>query len=260
MTFAIDIISTFLEKLRLCNSYPLVQSVILGGSVSQNTYTSSNDIDLLLVCDNKSSEKVYIELLKTFANNELQKTLDIKIIEVSHFNHINNSTDALYFHTFSKNSETIHGIDLRNKFLFSDMIGYRIIQESLGALDKIREVHYIYNQHDLSQILLFQVAKKLTLIWELYSKDKSKKTMNSTNYLQNIFGNSFKNIKEKMRKQRSWISIYSYKKKSSKFGFEEIPIMKRKKSGNSQSSREWFDGLLEKVRLLANDCLDLIGI
>jgi hypothetical protein len=219
-----------------------------------------SDIDLLLICENKSSERVYNELLKRFSNNELQKKLDIKIIEVSHLNRINNSIDSLYFYTFSNNGKILYGTDMRNKFLFNEMMRYQIIHESISVLDKIREIFYIYNQQEISRILLFQVAKRLTLIWELYSNDKSKETMKSNEHLRNIFGNSLKKIKGEMRKQHFWISIYSYKKKSSKFGFEEIPILKRKKSGISQSSREWFDNILEKIRLLANNCLELIQI
>ncbi|MHA1667347.1 MAG: hypothetical protein ACTSX6_03375 [Candidatus Heimdallarchaeaceae archaeon] len=149
---------------------------------------------------------------------------------------------------------------MRKKFLFNEMMCYNVIQESIFKLEQIREIFYIYNQQETSIILLFQVAKRLALIWELYSNDEFEKTITSEDYLQNIFSNSLKKIKREMRKQHSWISLYSYKKKGSKFGFEEIPILKRRKSRISQSSRKYFDNLLEKIRLLANNCLELIKV
>ncbi|MHA1827671.1 MAG: hypothetical protein ACTSX6_03380 [Candidatus Heimdallarchaeaceae archaeon] len=49
MNYTRNIINSFLKKLKLCNCFPQVHSVILGGTVAKCKNTLSSDIDLLLV-------------------------------------------------------------------------------------------------------------------------------------------------------------------------------------------------------------------
>ncbi len=252
-----SLLSKFLDDF-LCKSFSDIKSILIGGSVAKNNY-KGGDIDVMIICKDGKGQKTYKILEKEFINQTYKSYFDIKIIEERQISTINSSIDAPFFYGFMKDAICLSGEDLRSKFKIKKIWMYYTIQDILNKLETIKEVYYVYKQYKIAKIILYELAKKLTIIYEICAEKKSKSNNQVYENLSDMLGKySIIEFKKLAKKQRNWISIYETKSKRGEVGFHLLRIKRKEKE--SIKEKEFLDGAVERVKNFGKNCISIINI
>ncbi|NPD87668.1 MAG: hypothetical protein HGN29_03025 [Asgard group archaeon] len=162
-----DIINSFVKLLMELENYSSVVSVTLGGSQVSGVVDSFSDVDLMLICFENSSKKLYDELKRSIRNESYFRFLDVKIIETSHIHQINNSISSPFFYHFMKNSIVLIGKNLKDDFKLKEIWCYHAINSYQDKLRAVEELIENYQNYSESKILLYEIAKRFIIIAEL---------------------------------------------------------------------------------------------
>ena len=252
-----EILQEFVEQFDQIDDFSYVLCGIIGGTAAQDMLSSSSDIDILLISKDDCGDQLYKDLFDLGKNNtQFRKFLDVKIIEKKHISKINSSTSAPFFYHFAQNSKLIFGNDLRPLFKLKDIWYHQTVLTYLDKIDQIKEVFYTYNQKSLAEIMLFEIAKRFGIIYELLKKKST-----SNEILQAVFGNKFHKIRHQVKKQRSWIALYDEKGKGGELGFGIFKFRKKRSSITiipTEDNR--FEKLVVEIKTLGKKCQELIQI
>ncbi|MCG3215400.1 MAG: nucleotidyltransferase domain-containing protein [Candidatus Heimdallarchaeota archaeon] len=238
-----------------------ISSLILGGSLATDSTIKANDIDLLLICNDDFSENIYKQIQNFDKVEGFQKYLfDIKLIEVKHIKFINSSTDAPFFFHFVKSSNLLYGQDIRASFKLNTTWFYNTIIRYIEKIEEVKELFYNWQQKSLARISLFEVAKKLSILYEMLSKESEAKFLSSQEHLDIIYGKDLQNIRKLMSKNRPWISLYKERGKENKLSFEVLKVKKKIKQQKEIAIDAQFENIMEKVKELGNICIEILDM
>ncbi len=253
------IVSDFLNRLEQHTSSNCILCGLLGGSVAQETFSPYSDIDILLICEDGKGKQLYNDILnRNKHNSQFKKFLDIKIIEKRDIKQINSSIDSPYFYHFVQSSKLLTGNDLKSLFKLEEIWCYQALHKYIEKIEQIKEIFYIYEQQSLAEVLLFEAAKRFTVIWELISNDSRKKT---DIILKDIYKKDYQKIRKQTMNIRFWISLYGDKGSKRETGFNLIKLKKkRQKNHSTVIKNNEFEDLVRRIKLLGEKTLDLTQI
>lgn len=251
-------IDNFLKILRECQNLQNVKSVLLSGSSKNSKERKSNDIDLMIICEVNSAKLVYKELKQKLHNVQLRRILDVKIIEISQIDNINNSASIPFFYHFFKNSHLLYGLDLADRFVLRKNWVFHSIISFLEKLDIAEKVFFEYKQYKEAEIILYEIGKRFSIIYELaFEEGIIQNQRNITDSLISIFGKEYLKMRKKITKEKSWISLYEEKSSKGIFGFDVLKIRKAREPVYLDNIRkERFETWTKKIKNLAGKCLE----
>ena len=260
MNYPETTLADFLKQIKTLPSFSNIKSIMLGGSYAKGKTDKMSDIDILFICKEKTSYSIYKEIQNLAYNEEFNKILDVKIIDEENIKLANDSVQSPFFYHLIEQSKILHGDDFRSKFKLNLTRCYQAIIQKLDKLEKVSELAFIYNQPKEAEVLLFGIAKNFVVIHELFSKESTHSKKSNEEYLNYFFGNKTNQIREYMRKYRTWISIYDRKGKENVFGFNLVKIKKRKATQIGEEYESYIIEAIKKVSNFGKQCLDLINI
>ncbi len=254
-----NVLESFLCIIKNTPLYSTIITIFLGGSLAEEKQDTLSDIDLIIICEDKKGTQLYDEIRKIVIERKMQITLDVKIVELNHIKRINNENSAPFFFHFVGKAKILHGRDLRKNFKLSKSVCNKSIYSIIDNIEKIKEIFYSYNKKQLAEVLLFENARKLAVIYELLSSNIEKDNYKSKKNVKQIYGKKLQLIRIQAKKQRSWLSLFCEKGKKDEMGFDLISL--RKKRGEEKKSiakDDYFDNITRSVINLGEKCLDLI--
>lgn len=254
-TISNDIISI----LKKCTNIHRIKSILISGSSIKNDEKKPNDIDFLIICDDSSASTIFNEIKQRINDIRLRKILDIKIIETSQIDFINNSVSIPFFYHFILNSKLLHGINFLDKFVLRKNWIYQSIQFFLEKLEIAKEVFFEYKQYQDAEVILYEIAKRLVIIYDLaISEGIVQDEKNMRGFLISIFGSEYFRIRKKVEKERNWISLYEEKSSKGIFGFNLLKIRRAKEPHSlNKIAKDKFETKITKIKTLAGQCLNI---
>ena len=237
-----------------------IHSIILGGSAVYNP-DHANDIDLLIVCEDGFSDTVYKQIINSSKSDEiLKKMLDIKIIEKQNIKHINNSPLAPFLYHFVQDSVLVYGTCTRNAFRINDVVCYQTVIKNLEKIEEIKEIYYIFQDKILAQVLLYEIAKRFSVIYQILLNNQEKKPDLFSTFLEEIYKNKLLEIREIVNRKRVWFSIYKEDAKTGEIGFNTLKLkINRKRIKVAVNEDSDFEELIIRIKNLGNKCINLIN-
>lgn len=155
----------------------------------------------------------------------------------------------------------MYGEDSRESFKIHEMGCYQTIIKNLEKMEDIKENYYIYQDKYMVLILLYEIAKKFAVMYELLLRKSKGKSNSFKTFLVDIFGNKFLKVRKLVKKRRKWPSIYKKDQKSGKIGFTTLKFkIDRRKALRPIEKDIEFEELIQEISLFGKKCLDLISI
>ena len=249
--------------LKILNERGLIEkihSIILGGSAVYNP-DHANDIDLLIVCEDGFSDTVYKQIMSSSKYYEtLKKILDIKVLEIQNIKHINNSPIAPFLYHFVQDSVLVYGTCTRNAFRVNDVVCYQTVIKNLEKIEEIKEIYYIFQDKILAQVLLYEIAKRFSVICQILLNNQEKKPNSFSTFLEEIYKNKLQETREIVNRKRMWVSIYKEDAKTGETGFNTLKLkINRKRIKVAVSEDSDFEELISRIKNLGNKCINLIN-
>lgn len=181
-------IDNFIVLVKQCPNFKYIKSILISGSSINPNVQKPNDIDFLLICNDNSGKTIFKEIKQERNNPQLLQFLDIKIIEEHQIDKINNSVDTPFFFHFVNKAKILYGRDLRKNFKLNKSVCNKSIYNIFDNIEKIKEIFYSYNKKQLAEVLLFENARKLAVIYELLSSNIEKDNYKSKKIVKQIYG------------------------------------------------------------------------
>ena len=252
-------LESFLIILKNTSLYNKIVTIFLGGSLAEEQADTVSDIDLIIICENKKGTQLYDEIGKLVTDREMQIALDVKIVELDHIKRINNESSAPFFFHFVNKAKILYGRDLRKNFKLNKSVCNKSIYSIFDNIEKIKEIFYSYNKKQLAEVLLFENARKLAVIYELLSSNIEKDNYKSKKIVKQIYGEKLQLIRIQAKNQRSWLSLFTEKGKKDEMGFDFISLRKKRKGEKKIIAKDdYFDNITKSVINLGEKCLGLI--
>ncbi len=247
----LEIFSSIMQNSPICD---YISSILLGGSyIAKNTHYKS-DLDLLIVCERERSTELYEYLMSSITEKTLMDTLDIKIIEKNQINLINNSIYSPFFYHFALHSIVLVGEDLRDRFNLKDEWKHQAIHKSLENLELVKKLVYEFFQPRKAEILLFEIAKRICIIYELKFNRNNMKHKQIDTVLNSIFGKRITKIKNAIRQQRSWLTVMLKENRLQISFVQEIKCKKGKIINYNDDYCSFIESTTELVLKMGNQC------